>query len=128
MAILTVTAAAARDEARIIRRLTRLARTMDTALKIPGTKLRFGADSVIGLIPGAGDLVGLGISSYVLLEAWRLGAPGAVLIRMAGNVAIDTGLGAVPLVGDVFDLFFKSNTKNLTLLLDHLEETGRIKR
>ncbi|CAN5151191.1 hypothetical protein BH10PSE7_BH10PSE7_40660 [soil metagenome] len=113
------------DRERTIRRLRRIARIMDTALRIPGTRIRFGADSVVGLLPGIGDLMTLGVSLYAVCEAYRIGIPRGVLLKMMANVAIDTGLGAVPLVGDVFDLFFKSNTRNLHLLLDHLDEDLR---
>jgi hypothetical protein len=114
------------DHARSLARLKRLAHVMDTALRIPGTRIRIGADSALGLIPGAGDVIGLGISAFALMEAWRLGAPPQLIARMISNVAIDTGLGAVPIVGDVFDLLFKSNTRNLKLLLNHLERELRV--
>ena len=113
------------DRARSIARLQRLARFMDSALRVPGTSIRFGADSALGLIPGAGDLIGLGISSFSLLEAWRLGAPPRLVARMIGNIAIDAGLGAIPVIGDIFDLLFKSNTRNLKLLLEHFERDLR---
>jgi hypothetical protein len=98
---------------------------MDSALCIPGTRIRFGADSALGLIPGAGDVIGLGISLFALGEAMRLGVPPRLLARMIGNIAIDTGLGAIPVAGDIFDLLFKSNTRNLKLLLEHLEREAR---
>ena len=114
------------DHARRLARLKQLAHIMDSALRIPGTRIRFGADSALGLIPGAGDVLGLGISLFALLEAVRLGAPGHVLTRMIANVAIDTGLGAIPVVGDIFDLLFKSNTRNLKLLLEHFERENSV--
>jgi Domain of unknown function (DUF4112) len=110
------------NRAASIARVKRIARIMDTAWGIPGTKMRFGADSLIGLVPGAGDLVTMGISLYMLAEAHRLGIPKSILLKMAGNIAVDTGIGAVPLVGDVFDLFFKSNRKNAKLLVDYIEK------
>jgi hypothetical protein len=113
------------DHARRLARLKQLARIMDSALRIPGTRIRFGADSALGLIPGAGDVLGLGISLFALMEAVRLGAPGHLLTRMIANVAIDTGLGAIPIAGDIFDLLFKSNTRNLKLLLEHFEREDR---
>jgi Domain of unknown function (DUF4112) len=106
-------------------RIRRISQVMDMAWRIPGTKFRFGADSVIGLVPGAGDLVTMGVSLYVLAEAHRMGAPKSLLLKMAGNTAIDSGIGAIPLVGDVFDMFFKSNTKNAKLLLEHFEKHHR---
>jgi hypothetical protein len=113
------------DHARRLARLKQLARIMDTALRIPGTRIRFGADSALGLIPGAGDVLGLGISLFALMEAMRLGAPGHLLTRMIANIAIDTGLGAIPVAGDIFDLLFKSNTRNLKLLLEHFETENK---
>lgn len=113
------------DHAHRLARLKKLARFMDTALRIPGTRIRFGADSALGLIPGAGDMIGLGISAFALMEALRLGAPPRLIARMLANVAIDTGLGAIPIAGDVFDVMFKSNTRNLKLLLDHFERELR---
>lgn len=113
------------DHARRVARLKTLARVMDTALRIPGTRIRLGADSALGLIPGAGDVLSLGISGFALLEAVRLGAPPRLIARMIGNVAIDTGLGAIPVAGDIFDMLFKSNTRNLKLLLEHFERERR---
>jgi Domain of unknown function (DUF4112) len=121
----TTAAIDADDRVRSLARLKRLARIMDSALAIPGTRIRFGADSALGLIPGAGDAIGLGLSAYALIEAMRLGAPSRLIARMIGNVAIDTSLGAIPVAGDIFDLLFKSNARNLKLLLDHFERETR---
>ena len=120
--MITITATTPLNRAASIARVKRIARVMDVAWHIPGTKIRFGADSVIGLVPGAGDLVTMGISLYMLAEAHRLGIPKPILLKMAGNIAIDTGIGAIPLVGDVFDLFFKSNSKNAKLLVDYIDK------
>ncbi len=109
------------ERAKILKRLTRIARIMDTAIGIPGTRFRIGADSIIGLVPGAGDLVTLGISAYTLMLAARVGAPKPLLAKMAANIAIDTGLGSIPVLGDIFDMFFKSNSRNLQLLQDYLK-------
>jgi hypothetical protein len=103
-----------------IARLTRLARVMDSAWRIPFTRIRFGMDSVVGLVPGAGDAVNLGVSLYALLLARKMGVPNSLLIRMAANAGIDFGLGSVPVLGDIFDVFFKSNTRNLKMLTDYL--------
>ena len=97
-------------------RLRALARLLDARFGIPGTRFSFGADSLLGLIPGVGDAATALISLYILLEARRLGARPTTLARMGWNVALDLGLGAVPLVGDVFDLFWKANVKNIELL------------
>src|SRR5688500_10988907 len=76
---------------RIERRLDRLSIALDSAVRIPGTGVRLGADSLLGLVPGVGDVVGLAMSGYFLLEAGRLGAPAGLLTRMAANVAVDAG-------------------------------------
>ena len=122
MAIISISTTKPLDRAKTIQRLRTISRVMDAAVKIPGTKIRFGADSIVGLVPGAGDLVTMGISMYVLAEAYKLGLPRTVLLKMAGNIAIDTGIGAIPIVGDIFDMFFKSNTKNLNLVLEWIEK------
>jgi hypothetical protein len=99
-----------------VRRARALARALDTAIGVPGTPLRIGADAILGLIPGAGDIVGAALSSYIVLAAARRGAPPAVLWRMVANVAIDTAIGAIPVLGDLFDVAWKSNTMNVELL------------
>lgn len=93
-----------------------LARVLDSAVGIPGTRLRVGLDSLVGLIPGAGDVVGAAMSGYIVLAAVRLGAPKAVIYRMMGNVLVDTVIGAIPLLGDLFDVAFKANMRNVALL------------
>jgi hypothetical protein len=103
-----------------LRRLARLARLMDTAIGIPGTRLRFGADSVIGLLPVVGDAGGALIGLYIVNEARRLGLPADKLVRMVGNLAADSVLGSVPLAGDIFDVFFKSHRRNVQIIFDHL--------
>jgi hypothetical protein len=97
--------------------LERLAWLMDRAFVIPGTNLRVGLDAILGLIPGAGDLVtGLIQSALVLIAVRHYRVPRVVAARMAANVLIDTALGSIPLVGDAFDAVFKANTRNLALL------------
>ena len=93
-----------------------LARLLDSAARIPGTGIRFGLDPIIGLVPGLGDVAGAALSGYLVLLAQRLGAPRAVVLRMLANVAVDTVGGTIPLIGDAFDVAFKSNTRNLELL------------
>lgn len=93
-----------------------LASLLDDAFRIPGTPIRFGLDPLIGLIPGLGDLIG-GIASFVIIfAAWQRGLPRVTISRMLANNAIDTLLGTVPFVGDVFDVAWKANRKNLNLL------------
>jgi hypothetical protein len=100
--------------------LVHLARFLDNSFVIPGTTVRFGLDGVIGLIPGVGDALSALISLYVIHRAKALGAPDRLLTKMRWNVIIDTVAGAVPLIGDLFDVAFKSNVRNVRLLLDHL--------
>ncbi len=110
------------ERLKTLKRITRLAKLMDTAWGVPFTRWRFGLDSVLGLIPGAGDGVNLLISFYTLNLARKMGVPNALLLRMAANAGVDFGLGSVPVLGDVFDLFFKSNTRNLKMLTEFLEQ------
>lgn len=88
---------------------------MDESIRLP-FGFRIGLDSLVGLVPGAGDIVLGTMGTYALFVAYRLGAPGAVLARMLGNLAVDTILGAIPLVGDLFDAGFKANIRNQRLL------------
>lgn len=106
-------------------RLDALASLMDSAVVIPGTNIRFGADAVIGLVPGIGDLLTAGISCLIILEARRMGAPSHVVARMIGNVAIDGLAGAIPVVGDIFDVAFRANLRNMRLLRKHFEKIER---
>jgi len=105
-----------------LRRARSLARVLDTAVGIPGTRLRIGADAILGLIPGAGDIIGAALSSYIVLAAARKGAPPSVLWRMVANVAIDTAIGTIPILGDLFDVAWKSNTMNVALLERYVAE------
>lgn len=98
-----------------------LARLLDAAVGIPGTKIRFGLDALIGLVPGVGDLAGAAMSGYIVLTAARLGTPKPVLLRMVMNVAIDALIGAVPLIGDLFDVGWRANTRNTALIDKYLE-------
>ena len=99
----------------------KLTRFLDDAIKVPGTNMRIGWDSIIGIVPGLGDVVSTVLSGYLVYQAKQLGASNWVLTRMVGNVALDFLIGAVPVVGDVFDVFFKSNRRNSKLLKKHLD-------
>jgi CheY-like chemotaxis protein len=109
-----------------IDRLDRLSRLLDTAILIPGTGIRFGADAVIGLLPVIGDTITTALSAWIVYEARRLGTPRHLILRMIANVAADGLLGAVPLAGDVFDVLFRANRRNMRLLLEHLKREGSI--
>ena len=102
-----------------IRRLSSIARLMDTAVGIPGTRFRFGADSVLGLVPVLGDGAGALVGLYIVNEARRLGLPPEKLARMMGNLAMDSVVGSVPVLGDLFDVYFKSHRRNVQIILDH---------
>ena len=97
---------------------------MDSAFTIPGTNIRMGVDGFLGLVPVAGDLISALVSSYLIWEARQLGASRWVIGRMMANTALDTLVGAVPLVGDAFDVLFRGNMKNMALLRRHLEKRG----
>jgi hypothetical protein len=103
-----------------------LATLLDTALVIPGTSVRFGLDALIGLFPAVGDIITTALSLFIVHEAYQLGAPSRVIARMLGNVALDGVFGAVPLVGDAFDVLWHANRRNMRLLREWLErEEGR---
>ena len=101
---------------RIVKRVRRLVDAMDTQFRVPGTNWRFGIDPLLGLLPGGGDVVSAGISLYIIREARRLGVSDHTTARMILNVVLDTVVGTVPLVGDLFDAAFKANRRNLELL------------
>jgi len=102
--------------------LEQVSGVMDTAFRVPGTNLRFGLDPIIGLIPGIGELVTFGISGALLLVMARHGVSRKVLLMMAGNILLDSTVGAIPIIGDLFDAGFKSNRRNLELLRRHYQE------
>ncbi|MBW3534172.1 MAG: DUF4112 domain-containing protein [Gemmatimonadetes bacterium] len=104
------------------------ARWMDSAVRIPGTSIRVGFDSLIGLVPGVGDLAGGALSLYPLLAAARLGAPPSLLVRMAINVGVDALVGSVPVLGDLFDVAWKANRRNVGLIERHMEDAPATRR
>lgn len=117
-----VTPRATLDDDRAVRaRLDALSRLLDSAVRIPGTNVRVGADAMLNLIPGVGTLVAKGLSSYIIYEARRLGVPTTTLIRMAANVGVDFVISAIPVVGWVGDAFYRANQRNIALLRQHLD-------
>jgi hypothetical protein len=102
-----------------IARLRRLAWLIDGAFRLPGSRFRFGLNSIIGLTPAAGDALLTAISLYIVYEARQLGVPKLKLVRMLKNVAIEAAAGAVPVLGDLFDVAFKANLRNLAIVEDH---------
>ncbi len=104
------------DAAARLARLRKLAWLLDGQFGLPGTKFRFGVNSMLGLSPVVGDVVLGAVSLYLVWEAKRLGAPNALLSKMLANVAIEVAGGSVPILGDLFDMAFKANLRNLDLL------------
>ena len=111
---------AAYDHAARLNRLRRLAWLIDAAFKLPGTRFRFGLNSLIGLLPVGGDAVLGAISLYIIYEAARLGVPGHKLARMLANVGIEVVGGSVPILGDLFDMALKANLRNLAIIEQHV--------
>ena len=109
------------DEAATRQRLEALARWLDTAIRVPGTSIRIGADALLNVVPGIGTLAAKGLSAYIILEAHRLGVPRATLLRMAGNTGVDFAISAIPVVGWFGDAFFRANTRNIQHILRHLD-------
>ena len=103
-------------------RVEALEKLLERAFHIPGTKIPFGLDSIIGLVPVLGDLITAAMGAYIVWEARNLGMSKWQLIRMTANIGIDTAIGAIPIVGDAFDLFWRSNSKNLRIINKHLDK------
>jgi hypothetical protein len=107
------------DTAARLARVRRVAWVLDAAMRLPGTKFRFGLNGLIGLTPFAGDAMMAVVSLYLVYEARRLGLPPATLARMLGNIAIEAAAGSVPILGDLFDIGFKANLRNLAIIERH---------
>ena len=109
-------------------RVRALARILDSAIGIPGTSIRVGLDSLVGLVPGVGDLAGAAMSGYIVLAAARMGVTPAVVARMILNLGVDTVVGSVPLLGDLFDVGYRANMRNAALLDRHLAEPVAVRK
>jgi len=105
-----------------IKNLDFLAKLMDSQFRIPGTNIRFGLDALIGLVPGAGDIAGFLISGYIIAVLAKNGASGFVLARITLNIFIDALVGSIPILGDLFDVAFKANERNMKLVHQHYVE------
>lgn len=101
------------------RRIGRVTRLLDELVSVPGTPIKVGLDPLVGVIPVVGDAVAAGVGAWVIAEAARFGIPRVVLGRMVLNLLVDLGVGAIPLIGDVYDVLFRSNTRNLELFRRH---------
>jgi hypothetical protein len=101
-----------------------VARVLDSAARVPGTKVRVGLDPLLGLVPGLGDVTGAVLSGYIVFVGTRLGAPPSVIWRMLLNIGIDTVVGSIPILGDAFDAGWKSNVRNVDLLERYVAEPG----
>ena len=105
-----------------LQKIARITKLMDSQFKVPGTKITFGIDPIIGLIPGLGDLIDYAISAYLMIGMVQNGASGRVVAKMILNITIDGIVGLVPFVGRFFDIFYKANRRNLVLSVEHFEE------
>ena len=108
-----------------IEQLRKIAELLDGQFRIPGTDIEFGLDAIIGLVPGIGDVISGGISMWLIREARRLGAPRWLIARMIWNVAVDVGVGIVPVFGDMLDVAWKANRMNMELLSQHFKTSSR---
>jgi len=108
--------------------LRRFAFWLDAGIAVPGTSIRVGLDPLLGLVPGLGDAAGALLAAWILVEAIRLGAARSTLARIASNIAVDALIGAVPVVGDVFDVIWKANLKNVALLERHATDPAAARK
>jgi len=108
------------DHSDRLARVETLAALMDDAFRIPGTSIRLGWDSIIGLIPGIGDVVSLGSNAYLIWESRRLGIRKRAYVKMLGNAAVDFCIGLVPVAGDVLDVFWRSHRRNIKVIRGEL--------
>ena len=105
-----------------IKRIQFVAYVLDEGVRVPGIGYRIGIDPLVGILPGAGDVLTGGISLYVVVEAARLGVSYTTLLKMIANISLDVVAGTVPVVGDLFDVVWKANTRNFELVLEALTE------
>jgi hypothetical protein len=128
MSKLTAPSSSPQSQLLQLARIRSISDLWDRAFGIPGTKWRVGLESVLGLLPVGGDVVGLGISIYILWQVVQFNLPKTILVRMVVNIAIDALVGSVPILGDLFDVTWKANTKNVNLLESHLQQPSQSHR
>ncbi len=110
------------DPAAVRQRIETMEAVLERSFVIPVINRAVGLDAIVGLVPVLGDIVTAGMGAYVVWEARNLGLPKWKLLRMAGNIAFDTAIGAVPVAGDLFDFLFRSNSRNLKIVKRHLDK------
>jgi hypothetical protein len=113
---------------RHLERLSEWGRLLDNAFRVPGTRIRWGLDPLLGLVPWVGDLVSPVFAGLLIVQAVRMRVPRVIQLRMLLNALIDVGLGTLPFVGDLFDVVWQSNQMNLNLLRDHADEVRAPRR
>ena len=107
-----------------VRRVNKMSKLLDSSVRVPGTNVTVGLDPILGILPGAGDAIATGISLYIIFEAFRADVPREILFLMILNVAVDAVIGSVPVLGTVFDAFWKANEWNASMFVDHVEATN----
>jgi hypothetical protein len=110
------------DAASVRARVTAIEKVLERSFTIPGINMPVGLDAIVGLVPVLGEIVTTAMGAYIIWEARNLGMPKWKLARMGANVLFDTAIGAIPLVGDAADLVFRSNSKNLRIILKHIDK------
>ncbi|ASJ89636.1 DUF4112 domain-containing protein [Porphyrobacter sp. CACIAM 03H1] len=110
------------DAASVRARVVMMERLLERSFTIPGINMPVGLDALVGLVPVIGEVVTAAMGAYIVWEAKNLGVPKWKLARMGANVLFDTAIGAIPLIGDAADLVFRSNTRNLRILLKHIDK------
>jgi hypothetical protein len=110
------------DAASVRARVIAMEKLLERSFVIPGVNMPVGLDALVGLVPVLGDIVTAAMGAYIVWEARNLGLPKWKLARMGANVVFDTAIGAIPLIGDAADLMFRSNTRNLKIILKHLDK------
>jgi len=118
------------DETKLakLRHLRKLSDLWDRSVGVPGTKFRVGLESLIGLLPIGGDVIGIILSVYILFQAIQFRLPLTILVRMLFNIILDGAVGSIPILGDLFDTTWKANTRNVNLLEAHLRDPVRSKQ